>query len=321
MERQQIPIGSNFGKNSTAEDVLAGINLKNKHVVVTGGHAGLGLETSKALAHSGALVTVASRNVEEAYTATKNIPNIKIEALDLSNLNSSKNSVWEFSQRLLKQDRHIDLLINNAGVMACAETRVGNNWELQFAVNHLGHFALTNHLWPLLKGGARVVTLSSAGHQLSPIRWNDIHFRYEYDHWLAYGQAKTANALFSLYLDILGKKDNVRSFSVHPGNIATSLQRHLTHEEMFAMGWVDKDGNPTIGDLKTPQQGAATTIWAATAPELSPLGGLYCEDCDIAKLKSCTEITFKDVEAYAVDTEQAKRLWEFSSELTGSNAF
>lgn len=321
MERQQIPIGSNFGKNSTAEDVLAGINLKNIHVVVTGGHAGLGLETSKALAHAGALVTVASRNVEEAYTATKDIPNIKIEALDLSNLNDSKSSVWEFSQRLLKQDRHIDLLINNAGIMACAETRVGNNWESQFAVNHLGHFALTNQLWPLLKGGARVVTLSSAGHQLSPIRWNDIHFRYEYDHWLAYGQAKTANALFSVHLDTLGQKDNVRSFSVHPGNIATSLQRHLTHEEMFAMGWIDKDGNPTIADLKTPQQGVATTIWAATTPELNTLGGLYCEDCDIAKLKSSTEITFKEVEAYAVDTEQAKRLWDLSSELTSSNAF
>ncbi len=268
-----------------------------------------------------ALVTVASRNIEEARAATSHLPNIRIEALDLASLNNTQNSVFQFSQRLLKQGTHIDLLINNAGVMACAEMHIGNHWESQFAINHLGHFALTNQLWPLLKGGARIVTLSSAGHQLSPIRWNDIHFKQGYDKWLAYGQAKTANALFSIHLDKMGKQDNVRAFSVHPGNISTPLQRHLTHEEMFAMGWIDNDGKPTIADLKTPQQGAATTLWAATSPLLDMMGGTYCEDCDIAILNEDDEITFKGVKPYAIDAEEAERLWDLSSQLTGSNAF
>lgn len=313
----QFPIGTKFDMNSSAQDVLADINLKNKNVVITGGHSGIGLETTRVLVNAGAFVTVASRNVEEAKAATNDIFGIKIEALDLANL----ESVYQFTQRMLDQGNHIDILINNAGVMACAEAYVGNHWESQFAINHLGHFALTNQLWPLLNGGARVITLSSAGHQISPIRWNDINFKQGYDKWLAYGQAKTANSLFSVHLDKLGKNYNVQAFSIHPGRISTPLQRHLSHEEMFAMGWIDKEGNSTVSNLKTRQQGAATTLWAATAPELKLFGGLYCEDCDIAKLNTSTELTFAGVKPHALDSEQAERLWDLSAELTGINAF
>lgn len=204
--------------------------------------------------------------------------------------------------------------------MACPEIRVGNGWESQFAINHLGHFVLTNQIWPLLKGGARVITLSSAGHQFSDMRWNDLNFNLGYEKWLAYGQAKTANALFSVHLDTLAKQDNVRAFSVHPGSIATPLQRHLSDEEMLAMGWIDENRNPIV-PLKTTQQGAATTLWAATNPILDNLGGLYCENCDIASVDESNEITLVGVKSHAIDINQAERLWAVSAQLTGCNAF
>jgi len=203
-------------------------------------------------------------------------------------------------------------MINSAGVMVPPETRVGPGWELQFATNHLGHFALVNRLRPALADDARVVSVSSAGHHHSDIRWDDLHFvREPYDPRLAYGQSKTANALFAVRLNALG----VQTFSVHPGKILTPLQRHMRHEDMVANGWIDEDGNAIDPTFKTPEQGAATQVWAATAPSLADLGGLYLEDCDVAELTGPNP-KFVGVCDYAVDPTSAARLWTLSEELT-----
>jgi NAD(P)-dependent dehydrogenase (short-subunit alcohol dehydrogenase family) len=212
----------------------------------------------------------------------------------------------------------IDILINNAGVMACPETRVGDGWELQFAANHLGHFVLTLGLLPALKmsGNARVVVLSSTAHKISAIRWDDLHFASEYDKWQAYGQSKTADSLFAIALDERMKDSGIRAFSVHPGGIMTPLQRHLDLEEMIALGWLDKDGQPSAmaaSMFKTPSQGATTTLWAATSPQLDNMGGVYCENCDVAALQQDgPEARYVGVAPWAVDTEQAERLWTLS---------
>ncbi len=215
-------------------------------------------------------------------------------------------------------------MINNAAIMACPEQRVGPGWESQFATNHLGHYALTNLLWPALAAGegARVVALSSTGHKLSPVRFDDINFTAGYDKWKAYGQAKTANALFAVQLDRFGRDAGVRAFAVHPGGIMTELQRHLPREEMVASGWMDAEGNLNER-FKTPAQGAATSVWAATSPLLAGKGGVYCEDCDIAEPTEpgSPDARVRGVDAHAVDRADAERLWQLSAELTGINAF
>lgn len=313
MTDYQHPLDSGFGPRTTASDVLTGIDLTGKRAIVTGGHSGLGLETTKALAAAGAQVIIGARNSEAARTATRDIPDVTLDALDLGDL----ASVDLFAKRLLASGHHIDMLINNAGIMACPETRVGPGWEAQFATNHLGHFALTNLIWPLLEGGARVVSVSSAGHHASPIRWDDVQFTGGYDKWLAYGQSKTANALFVVHLDRIGRDRGIRAFSLHPGKIFTPLQRHLTQTEMTAEGWLDTNGNPADPTFKTPAQGAATQVWAATSPRLDGLGGLYCEDCDVAVRAETAGEPFVGVKAYATDADEAERLWNLSVELTG----
>jgi NAD(P)-dependent dehydrogenase (short-subunit alcohol dehydrogenase family) len=199
---------------------------------------------------------------------------------------------------------------------------VGPGWEAQFATNHLGHYALTNRLWPLLaRGGARVVALSSGGHRRSAIRWDDIQFEHRYDKWEAYGQAKTANSLFAVALDDLGASAGVRAFAVDPGGILTPLQRHLPREEMVAMGWIDEDGRALNPGFKTPQQGAATHTWCATSPDLEGMGGVYCQNCDIAEVVPDDDQTPSGgVREYAIDPGQAARLWTLSAELTGVDA-
>ncbi len=207
--------------------------------------------------------------------------------------------------------------------MACPETRVGPGWEAQFATNHLGHYALVNRLWPAIDktGGARVISVSSSGHRNSGIRWDDVMWEHGYHKWKAYGQAKTANALFAVHLDALGKEAGVRAFSLHPGGILTPLQRHIPKEEMVKLGWIDEDGNPLNPSFKTPEQGAATTVWAATSPQLEGMGGVFCEDCDIAE-KAAEDGTARfGVRAWATDPEQAARLWALSADLTGVDAF
>lgn len=315
MANAQARIGSGFGADTTTDEVLAGHDLTGKLAVVTGGHSGLGLETTRALARAGAHVIVPARRPAAAREAVDGIANVEAGELDLSDL----ESVREFSERFLASGRHIDILINSAGIMACPETRVGPGWEAQFATNHLGHFALLNRLWPAIAGGARVVAVSSGAHGITGIRWDDVQFNNGYDRWQAYGQSKTANALFAVHLDALGKNAGVRAFSVHPGKILTPLQRYLAKDEMVVAGWIDENGNAADPTFKTPQQGAATQVWAATSPQLAGLGGLYCEDCDVAPLAADDGST--GVRKWAVDPQEATRLWRLSAELTGVDAF
>ena len=322
MTTQQQPIGSGFGARSTALEVVDGIDLGGRLAVVTGGYSGIGTETTRALVAAGAHVVVPARRraTAEAQLAGIDGPGaVEIDELDLADL----DSVHAFAERFLASERSIDLLINNAAVMACPETRVGPGWEAQFATNHLGHFTLANLLWPALAAGdgARVVALSSRGHKRSGIRWDDVMFEREpYDKWLAYGQAKSANSLFAVHLDALGQDAGVRAFAVHPGGIMTPLQRHLSREEMQASGWIDEDGKVLV-EFKTPEQGAATTVWAATSPQLDGMGGVYCADCDIADVVESIQPGGGGVMAHAVDPDQAARLWEVSANLTGVDAF
>ncbi len=324
MTTPQAPIGTGFGRESTPADVLGDLDLTGKLVVVTGGYSGLGLETTRAFAGAGADVVVPARRPEHAAEVLAELDglpgSVSVAELDLADL----DSVAAFAAQMNDAGRPIDILINNAAIMACPETRIGPGWEAQFATNHLGHFALVNRLWPLLAagGGTRVVVLSSTGHKRSPIRWDDIHFESGYEKWDAYGQAKTANALFAVQLDALGAQQGVRAFAVHPGGIMTELQRHLPREEMVAMGWMDGEGN--VNELfKSPEQGAATSVWAATSPQLAGKGGVYCEDCDIASATDPDSpfARFLGVDAHAIDPDQAARLWVLSAELTGVDAF
>lgn len=313
----QHRIGSGFGATTTATEVLAGVDLTGRVAVVTGGYSGLGLETTKALAAAGAHVVVPARRPDVAKEALDGLDGVETDELDLADL----DSVRRFAERFLASGRDIHITIDNAAVMACPETRVGPGWEAQFATNHLGHFALVNRLWPaIVRGRGRVVSVSSRGHHRSAIRWDDVQFETGYDKWQAYGQAKTANALFAVHLDALARGAGVRAFSLHPGGILTPLQRHLPREELVAMGWIDEAGDPVDpAAIKTPEAGAATQTWAATSPQLDGLGGLYLEDCDVAE--PAAEAGTSGVRPYAVDPEQAARLWTLSAELTGVNAF
>jgi NAD(P)-dependent dehydrogenase (short-subunit alcohol dehydrogenase family) len=317
MTTAQEKLGSGFGYRSTADDVLKGIDLTGKLALVTGGYSGLGLETTKALVKAGAQVVVPARRPETAKEALSGVGNVEVDTLDLADL----ESVRSFSERFLASGRSLDLVIDNAAIMACPETRVGPGWEAQFATNHLGHFALVNRLWPAIVaggGGGRVVAVSSTGHRRSDIRWDDLQFEQGYEKWTAYGQAKTANVLFAVQLDALGKDFGVRAFALHPGGIMTPLQRHLPREEMVAAGWIDEKTGATNELFKTPEQGAATQVWAATSPQLDGLGGVFCEDSDIAEV---SEGDAPGVRPYAINAESAARLWTVSAELTGVNAF
>ena len=331
MTTPQHRIHSGFGYRSTATEVLAGVDLTGRLAIVTGGYSGLGTETTRALSAAGATVVVPARRPAQAEEVLAGLDRVEVEALDLGDL----DSVHAFADRFLGTDRSVDILIHNAAIMACPETRVGPGWEAQFATNHLGHFALANRLWPALAAaersggeasgrdrGARVVALSSRGHKRSGIRWDDLQFEHGYDKWEAYGQAKSANSLFAVHLDALGQDAGVRAFAVHPGPIMTPLQRHIDPAEMIAAGWLDADGNPD-DRFKTVEQGAATAVWAATSPQLVGLGGVYCEDCDVAEptAPGTPEAELGGVDAHAVDPDEAARLWTVSAQLTGVDAF
>jgi NAD(P)-dependent dehydrogenase (short-subunit alcohol dehydrogenase family) len=313
MTSAQHPIGSGFGARTTAAEVLAGRNLAGQLAIVTGGYSGLGLETTGALAAAGAHVVVTARRPDIARDALAHVAGVEIEELDLADL----ASVAAFAERFLATGRHADIVIANAGIMACPETRVGPGWEAQFAINHLGHFALVNRLWPALEGNARVVSVSSGAHRMG-MHWDDIDFTERYDRWPAYGQSKAANVLFAVHLDRLGRDRGVRAFSLHPGAILTPLQRHLTKEEMIEAGWIDADGNLADPTFKTREQGAATQVWAATSPQLDGMGGVYCTDCDIAPV---AEGDGPGVAPHAIDPQSAARLWSLSAERTGVDAF
>jgi len=313
----QKPLGSGFHAKSTAAEVLEGIDLAGKNIIVTGGYSGIGLEMVRALVNAGAAVTVPARRPKAATEALAGISGVTVAAMDLADI----ASVRAFAEAYEATGKPLHILINNAGIMACPETRVGPGWEAQFGVNHLGHMALTLGLLPALRraNGARVIALSSTAHIITDVIWDDIHFeRTEYDKWKAYGQSKTADALFANAFDRREAANGIRAFSVHPGGIFTDLQRHLPEEEMVALGWKNADG--TVPDrikamFKTPEQGASTAVWAATSPKLDGMGGLYCEDADIAQLGNEDSQRWEHVRAWACDEANADKLWALSEEM------
>ncbi len=313
---EQAPLGSGFGMRSTAAEVIAGIDLTGKVALVTGGYSGLGLETVRALAGAGARVIVGARRPDAAADDLKGITGVEILKLDLA----EPESVDAFAAEVAGATDKIDILINNAAVMANALSRDARGYESQFATNHLGHFRLTARLWPLLKAagpGTRIVVLSSIGHRIAPVDFDDIGFdRREYNKWKAYGQAKSANALFAVHLDALGAPHGMRAFAVHPGGIVTPLQRHLTMEEQVAMGWIDAEGNVNER-FKSVEQGAATSVWCATSPLLAGKGGVYCEDCDVAARWTDGMDPNSGVRDHAIDPAAAAKLWDVSEHMTG----
>lgn len=317
MTGAQQPIGSGFGARSEPADVLAGIDLSGRTAIVTGGYSGIGLETVRALVAVGADVTVPARSLARARDALAGIDGVHLRLMDLADL----GTVRAFAEVFLESHDRLDLLINNAAVMACPLERVGPGWERQFGTNHMGHFALTKALMPALTNApaARVIALSSTGHRLSPIRWDDIQFeRSDYDKWVAYGQAKTANALFARALHPRLAEHGGAAFSVHPGGIFTPLQRHLSVDEQQALGWLGADGEPSAlarEHFKSTTQGCSTTLWAATSSQLVAEGGQYCEDCDVARAAAADEKLPGGVRPWAMDDAAAERLWAVSETL------
>jgi NAD(P)-dependent dehydrogenase (short-subunit alcohol dehydrogenase family) len=312
----QAPLPSGFGMRSTASDVLAGIDLAGRNVIVTGGYSGIGVETTRALAAAGARVTVPARTPQKAQAALAGLANVELAELDLMD----PVSIDAFGSGWLAHHGELHILICNAAIMASPLARDSRGYESQFATNHLGHFQLLCRLWPALVAarGARVVMLSSLGHRITPMNFDDPNFEQrEYHKWFAYGQAKTANSLCALGADERGRAHGIRAFAVHPGAIMTDLQRSLPFEEQVAMGWVTADGVVNAG-FKTIEQGAATTVWAATSPQLVGLGGLYCEDCDVARAVPPEDKSPAGVRPWAVDHDAAGRLWALSERLTGT---
>lgn len=310
----QVPLGSGFHAKSTAREVVAGIDLSGKHAIVTGGYSGIGLETVRALVEAGAKVTVPARRPDVAREALAGINGVSVAAMDLAD----QGSVRRFAQEHVASTPKLHLLINNAGIMACPLARVGNGWESQFGTNHLGHFGLYQGLLPSLRAanGARVVALSSTGHILSDVIWEDPNYQSrKYDKWEAYGQSKSSNALFALGVDLRERGNGIRAFSVHPGGIFTNLQRHLPDEEMVVLGWKNPDGTlpeRIKASFKTPEQGASTTVWAATSPKLDGKGGVYCEDCDIAKAATPASQRYEHAREWISDDARAEKLWAMS---------
>lgn len=326
MKTEQKPIGSGFGAVSTTNDVISGINLTGKTAIVTGGYSGLGKETVRTLRLAGAEVIVPTRDYERAEAALKDIDGIKIELMDLLD----PSSIDAFADKFLASDRPLHILVNCAAIMACPLYRDSRGYEFQLATNHLWHFQLTTRLLPALRkaNGSRVVSVSSWGHHFSPFVFDDPNFENrDYTPWEGYGQSKTANVLFTVELDKRFKKDGIRAFSLHPGSIAgTGLGRYLPEEALLASGSYDEQGNPIIDpskNLKTIEQGAATIVWCAVSPQLNDMGGVYCENCDVAhmdfnnyenwRIEDATD--FSGVMPFAVDNEAAERLWNLSERL------
>jgi NAD(P)-dependent dehydrogenase (short-subunit alcohol dehydrogenase family) len=325
----QKPIGSGFGAASTAADVIKGIDLSSKVAIVTGGYSGIGVETARTLRAAGARVIVPARDRDKAATALQGI-DVEIETMDLLD----PVSIDAFAEKFLASGRPLHILVNSAGIGGAPLTRDTRGYELHFATNHLGHFQLVMRLWPALRqaNGARVVAVSAWAHSRSPIVFDDLQFeRRDYTPWKGYGQSKTANILFALALDERARVHGVRAFSLHPGSIVnTGLSKYLSPDLLRAAGLLDKDGNPIIDpakNLKTVEQGAATSVWCATSPQLDGMGGVYCHNSDIAPRVS-DEIAANQfgsmalgVMPHAVDPQAADRLWHVSEELLGLAPF
>jgi NAD(P)-dependent dehydrogenase (short-subunit alcohol dehydrogenase family) len=305
-----------FGATSTAAEVVAGIDLHGKRAIVTGGASGIGIETARALARAGAAVTLAVRNVEAGVRVAANIvTSTGNEKVDVSQLDlGGRESVAAF---VADWEHPLDMLINNAGIMALPELELtAGGWELQFATNHIGHFALTLGLHDALAaaGAARIVSLSSRGHVRSPVVFEDINFSSRpYDPMLAYGQSKTANVLFAVEATSRWAADGITANAVHPGTIAsTNLSRHMDPEILKGLL------SSPLFHPKSTEQGAATSVLVATSPQLEGIGGRYFEDCnEAAPVDPTAETPASGVAAYALDPENARRLWELSLEVVG----
>ncbi len=307
-----------FGANSTASEVVADLDLSYVSALVTGASGGLGAETARALAERGARVTLTARDTAKGEAAAEKIrkstgnPRIDVIALELM----AQGSVRAFAKEFAARHGRLNVLINNAGVMACPLARTAEDWESQFATNHLGHFLLTGLLTPLLVASApsRVISVSSRGHRFSPVVFDDIHFaRRPYDKWSAYGQSKTANVLFAVELDARLASRGVRANALHPGGIVTELGRHLTQDDIKELMSRAPGGKM---EWKTPEAGAATSVWGATAPELEGKGGLYLDDCQIGSVRTSDDDP-SGYEAFARDADAARRLWTVSEEHVG----
>lgn len=309
-----------FGWESTTDEVLEGVDLAGKRALVTGVSAGLGVETARVLAARGAEVVGAARDLAKAAEATGQIraacgERLSLIALDLASL----ASVLAAADALLADGRPFDLVIANAGVMATPFGRTADGFETQLGTNHLGHFVLVNRIAPLMPAGARLVVLSSIGHQFGDFDLEDPNFaRKPYDSFAAYGATKTANALFAVEFDRRHKARGVRAAAVHPGGIITGLARHMTEDsiqQMMALTRPQSGEQVTKRGFKTIPQGAATTLWAAVAAPAELVGGRYCEDCQVAELAESS--TTRGVRPYALDPERARAVWAVSEGLVG----
>jgi NAD(P)-dependent dehydrogenase (short-subunit alcohol dehydrogenase family) len=307
-----------FDRDTTTTDVIAGIDLRGKVAIITGASGGLGAETARALAACGATVVLAARDrgkMEAVVTMIREDTSdavVEIEEVELADL----ASVRAAADRLRVRHPQIQLLIGNAGVMACPLARTPQGYESQFAINHLAHFVFVGRLMPSLLAAApaRIVCVSSAGHRFSPVVFDDLHFeRRPYHKWEAYGQSKTANSLHAVGLERRVGGRGVHAFAVHPGTIMTDLSRHMVPEDLEFL-----QSRAPAGAMRFKQipAGAATQVWAATAPELEGRGGLYLEDCQIAALKTADD-QVGGVAAYAIDAEAAEGLWGVSEILVG----
>ena len=327
MANLQAPLGSGLDIRTTAVEALGNTDLTGKVAIVTGGYSGIGLATVRTLAEAGATVIAPARSLEKARRALVGIANVELARLDLFD----PASIDGFAQQFLHSGRPLHLLIESAGTMGVPLTRDARGYEAQFATNHLGHFQLAMRLWSALVAakGARVIVLSSRGHGFSDLDLDDPQFeRRPYHPIQAYNQSKTANVLFVRSLDRRGAAHQIRAFAVHPGTVLdTDLTRHFEGNELEGIGIrIDADGKvdssefETNGNfVKTSEQGAATTIWAAVSPKLDGLGGLYLEECDVARVVAADDPCADGVRPFAIDDVAAERLWDLSVKLTGTD--
>ena len=314
-----------FGAESTTDEVLEGISLSGKRILVTGASAGLGVETARALVAHGADVVGAARDLAKAHRATEAVRSaasagggsLELIELDLASL----ASVRACADALLADGRQFDVILANAGVMACPKGTTQDGFETQFGTNHLGHFLLINRIASLLKPGGRLVNLSSAGHRFADVDLEDPSFEHTpYDEWQAYGRSKTANILFAVEFDRRHKAEGVRATAVHPGGIQTELSRHIGEEGINALVERINAATRAAGEpdfkFKTISQGAATSVWAGVVAAADDVGGRYCEDCYVAEIEP--DATKRaGVKLYALNPETAKALWAKSEEMVG----
>jgi NAD(P)-dependent dehydrogenase (short-subunit alcohol dehydrogenase family) len=314
-------MSATFGEKSTTDDVLTGVDLTGKRILVTGVSAGLGVETARSLAAHGAHVVGAARDLDKAKTATAGIPNLELVQLDLADLASIRAA----ADSLNKDGRKFDVIIANAGVMACPKGQTKDGFETQFGTNHLGHFVFINRIAGLLKdNGGRLVNLSSSGHRFADVDLDDPNFDHTpYAEFVAYGRSKTANILFAVEFDRRHKGRGVRATAVHPGGIQTELGRHMTPGMIEGMienlNKAQEASGGAAFEWKTIPQGAATSVWAGVVAKAEDVGGLYCEDCHVAEvIDGGPDMMVRGgVRTYALNPDHAKALWAKSEAMVG----